>query len=367
MHPAEKKDTTPGIHNVLSIYDEVNVVFPENASTATNTVTLKCQINGKFCNTLIDSGASCCIIDKFSYQVSFDYENNRVKLGLQWCTGLRIQRMEFVRLAEETFMPARSEKFVAVKCRTQNSLVLGDFEPTRFGLNTNQLYVNRARVMPNTCGVFLITFLNTSGKEFTLPSWKVVGSWQQLGESVSYIRTPEKSRIRMEVIPMGDNLNPDQRFQVFELINEFQILFPDNSMKPKRVNVMKHKIVTNDVLPQFRKPFRIPHAFEEEVNKLVNEMFENDIISPSTSPWNAPVMLVKKKDQGMSFVCDFRAFNDVTEKDTSPLPLIKNVVDKMGGGGQCFGPNLTRHLRIGPCHSKSKIRKHSFFSSQRKI
>ena len=30
---------------------------------------------------------------------------------------------------------------------------------------------------------------------------------------------------------MGNNLNQDQRFQVFELINEFQDLFPDNSMK----------------------------------------------------------------------------------------------------------------------------------------
>ena len=58
-------------------------------------------------------------------------------------------------------------------------------------------------------------------------------------------------------------------------------------------------------------------------------MFENDIIRPSTSPWNAPVMLVKKNDQGMRFVCDFRALNDVTKKDTYPLPLIKDVVDKM--------------------------------------
>ena len=77
--------------------------------------------------------------------------------------------MEYVRLAEESIIPARSEKLVAVKCRTRNSLVLGDFEPTRFGLNTNQIDVKRARVI-------MITFLNTSEKEFTLPSRKVVGS-----------------------------------------------------------------------------------------------------------------------------------------------------------------------------------------------
>ena len=102
-------------------------------------------------------------------------------------------------------------------------------------------------------------------------------------------------------------------------------------MKPKRVKVMKHRIVTNDALPQFRKPFGIPHAFEEEANKQVNEMLENDIIRPSASPWNTPVMPVKKKDQGLRFVCGFRAINDVTKKDTYPLPLIKDVVDRMGG------------------------------------
>ena len=67
------------------------------------------------------------------------------------------------------------------------------------------------------------------------------------------------------------------------------------------------------------------------MNKQVNEMVENEIIRPSSSPWNAPVMLVRKKDQATRFVCDFRALNDVTKKGTYPLPLIKDVVDRMGG------------------------------------
>ena len=60
-------------------------------------------------------------------------------------------------------------------------------------------------------------------------------------------------------------------------------------------------------------------------------MLENDIIRPSSSPWNAPVILVKKKDNSMRFVCDFRGLNDVTKKDTYPLPHIRDVLDKMHG------------------------------------
>lgn len=33
----------------------------------------------------------------------------------------------------------------------------------------------------------------------------------------------------------------------------------------------------------------------------------------------------------MRFVCDYRALNDFTKKDTYPLPFIKGVVDRMGG------------------------------------
>ena len=135
----------------------------------------------------------------------------------------------------------------------------------------------------------------------------------------------------MKDIPIVDNLSNDERHQVYELINEYRDLFTNDSMESKRVKVMKHRIVTNDALPQFRKPFWIPHAFEEEVNKQVNEMLENEIIRPSSSPCNAPVMLLKKKDQGLRFVCDVRALNDVTKNDTYPLLLIKDVVDRMGG------------------------------------
>ena len=60
-------------------------------------------------------------------------------------------------------------------------------------------------------------------------------------------------------------------------------------------------------------------------------MLSNGIIRPSYSPWNAPVMLVEKRDNSTRLVCDFRGVNDITKKDTYPLPHIKDVIDKMAG------------------------------------
>ena len=55
-------------------------------------------------------------------------------------------------------------------------------------------------------------------------------------------------------------------------------------------------------------------------------MLSNGIIRPSYSPWNAPVMLVKKKNNSTRFVCDFRGVNEVTKRDTYPFPHIKDVI-----------------------------------------
>eukprot|EP00794_Sanderia_malayensis_P011457 gene11457-12654_t len=65
---------------------------------------------------------------------------------------------------------------------------------------------------------------------------------------------------------------------------------------------MQHRIITDDVPPVNRRPYSIPHAWYKETEQQISEMLKNDIIRPSSSPWNAPVILVKKKDGSMRFI-----------------------------------------------------------------
>ena len=121
---------------------------------------------------------------------------------------------------------------------------------------------------------------------------------------------------------LDDQLSNDEKDQIKSLLADHKEVFPRNRKCPKRTQNLQHRIITNDTLPVYHKPRRIPFAWEQDIDTQVSEMLSNGIIHPSYSPWNAPVMLVKKKDNSTRFVCDFHGVNEATKKDTYPIPHI---------------------------------------------
>ncbi|GFX38676.1 hypothetical protein TNCV_4187651 [Trichonephila clavipes] len=60
-------------------------------------------------------------------------------------------------------------------------------------------------------------------------------------------------------------------------------------------------------------------------------MKNNDVIEPSSSPWASPIVLVRKKDGSTRLCVDYRRLNDVTKKDSYPLPRIDDTLDILAG------------------------------------
>lgn len=57
---------------------------------------------------------------------------------------------------------------------------------------------------------------------------------------------------------------------------------------PGRTTLGEHHIRTNDAKPVKLPPFRLPHTYQEQVRKELDEMLESGIIKESTSEWASP-------------------------------------------------------------------------------
>ena len=74
--------------------------------------------------------------------------------------------------------------------------------------------------------------------------------------------------------------------------------------------------------PIAKKPYRMAASELAELKKQLEELQRIGFIRPSSSPWGAPVLFVKKKDESMRLCVDYRALNEVTIKHKYPLPRL---------------------------------------------
>ena len=82
--------------------------------------------------------------------------------------------------------------------------------------------------------------------------------------------------------------------------------------------------------PVSMAPYRMAPAELVELKKQIEELMAKQFIRPCTSPWGAPVLLVKK--DGTSRLCvDYRQLNKMTIKNKYPLPRIDDLMDQLHG------------------------------------
>lgn len=65
------------------------------------------------------------------------------------------------------------------------------------------------------------------------------------------------------------------------------------------------------------------------MRSLLAGMLQSGIITESSSPWAAPIVMVRKKDGSWRFCVDYRKLNTVTHKDAFPLPRIEETLTSM--------------------------------------
>jgi hypothetical protein len=101
---------------------------------------------------------------------------------------------------------------------------------------------------------------------------------------------------------------------------------------PPSRSVHDHSIplVPKILTPNIR-PYRHPFSQKNEIEKMVQELFNAGVIRPSTSPYSSPIVMALKKEGSWRMCPDFHALKKLTIKDKFPIPIIDDLLDELSG------------------------------------
>ncbi|GJY21838.1 putative reverse transcriptase domain-containing protein [Tanacetum coccineum] len=83
--------------------------------------------------------------------------------------------------------------------------------------------------------------------------------------------------------------------------------------------------------PVARAPYRLALLEIQELSNQLQELADRGFIRPSTSPYGAPVLFVKKEDGSFIMCIDYQELNKLTIKNCYPLPRIDDLFDQLQG------------------------------------
>nr|GFB25598.1 hypothetical protein [Tanacetum cinerariifolium] len=69
----------------------------------------------------------------------------------------------------------------------------------------------------------------------------------------------------------------------------------------------------------------------QELSDQLHELYDKGFIRPSSSPWGAPVLFVKKKDGSFRMCIDYQELNKLAVKNRYPLSRIDDLFDQLQG------------------------------------
>nr|GEU69414.1 hypothetical protein [Tanacetum cinerariifolium] len=148
---------------------------------------------------------------------------------------------------------------------------------------------------------------------------------------------------RQELALMCDRMFPEESDRVKKYIGGLPDTIHD-SVKATRPKTMQEAIEfatelmdkrIRDVVENKRKfevarvPYRLAPSEMKELADQLQEVTDKGFIRPSSSPWGASVLFVRKKDGSFQMCIDYRELNKLTMKNRYPLPKIDDLLDQI--------------------------------------
>nr|GEU28812.1 putative reverse transcriptase domain-containing protein [Tanacetum cinerariifolium] len=113
-------------------------------------------------------------------------------------------------------------------------------------------------------------------------------------------------------------------------VQDFPEVFPEDlpGIPPTRQVEFQIDLVPG-ATPVARAPYRLAPSEMKKLSDQLKELTDKCFIRPSSSPWGAPVLFVKKKDGSFWMCIDYQDLNKLTAKNRYPLPRIDDLFNQL--------------------------------------
>nr|GEX22286.1 putative reverse transcriptase domain-containing protein [Tanacetum cinerariifolium] len=132
------------------------------------------------------------------------------------------------------------------------------------------------------------------------------------------------------IIRVVQKKSDEKRLEDIPVVKEFLDIFPEDLPGLPPIRQVEFQI---DLIPRTtpvaRAPYRLAPLEMQEPSNQLQDLIDRGFIRPSTSPWGAPVLFVKKKDGSFRMCIDYRELNKLTIKNRYPLPRIDDLFDQL--------------------------------------
>ncbi|GJZ11758.1 putative reverse transcriptase domain-containing protein [Tanacetum coccineum] len=123
----------------------------------------------------------------------------------------------------------------------------------------------------------------------------------------------------------------EKRLEDVPIVRDFPEVFPEDlsGLSPTRQVEFQIDLIPG-AAPVARAPYRLAPSEMKELSEQLQELSDKGFIRPSSSPWGAPVLFVKK-DISFRMCIDYLELNKLTVKNRYPLPRIDDLFDQLQG------------------------------------
>ncbi|GKC92141.1 putative reverse transcriptase domain-containing protein, partial [Tanacetum coccineum] len=122
-----------------------------------------------------------------------------------------------------------------------------------------------------------------------------------------------------------------KRLEDVPKVQDFSEVFPEDLPGLPLSRQVEFQIVVPGAAPVARAPYQLAPSEMKELSEQIKELSDKGFIRPSSLPWGAPVLFVKKKDGSFRMCIDYRELNKLTVKNRYPLPRIDDLFDQLQG------------------------------------